>query len=224
VSGIDGSLRLLGLPDLAELAAWSHTTGTYPLLEDFSMSAGGRHVARVVAPEAGSHTVQVSDLDGNVALSLSGENDNVPRLSPDGSGVAVPLFVVGEGKDRCQLVYRTQLYDDGVLVATVPGFPLVWLDDDRLLVNGGLERDTTIYDSRGEPRPGPALPVFHDASYVRYQEGSPRELHVSQQPSAIHSLVSGEKLWSCDVGTTLTSDVYVLRSLKTQVALERVRR
>jgi hypothetical protein len=223
VAGIDGSLRLLSLPDLAQLAVWPHTTGTYPLLEEFSLSAGGRHVARVVAHEAGSRTVQVSDLDGNVTLSLSAENDDVPRLSPDGSGVAVPLFVPGEAKDRCHRAYRTQLYDDGMLVATIPGFPLAWLDDDRLLVNGDLERDTTIYDSSGEPRPGPALPVFRDGSHVRYQDGSPPQLHVPQQPSAIHSLVSGEKLWSCNADTTLTSTRYLLRKTKTQVVLERLR-
>jgi hypothetical protein len=226
--GHSGALRVLQLPELTELAAWDYGSGNFPRLNDFSMSPGGRHVARVIEHEDGWFTKEVSDLEGRVSLTLRARNHDPPRLSPDGSGVAAPTIL--DGRD-CYLTYGTDLYDDGALVAKVRGYPLLWIDDDRLLVGRATDtEETLIYGARGKPQPAPPLPGFV-LSQLFWGRLLPRVVSATEvqcESGPLYSLVTGQELWSCsDLGAafaTPTSGDYVVRDLGLQLALERIRR
>ncbi len=104
------------------------------------------------------------------------------RLSPNGSRVAAPT-----GSAQTQNT-TTDVYENGVLISAMPGYPLAWIDEERLLVlryNAGAQ----VYDVQGVPA-GPALPHF---TKVRVMPNG--ELY-SQRHNAIYSLTTGRETWA----------------------------
>ena len=174
-------------------------TGTYPT--DFILSGSGNVLgqilftpsgtSRVVLPTAGGAPIW-SDIfngtsTGSKPLTPAGPS---MQLSPNGS-----LIAAADGP-RSNTV-GTKIYKNGVLVTAVPGWPVVWLDDGRLLVESYtlsslyyLYAGSTIYDSSGTKLVTPILPESVYAQPV----GS--DQIYSSYTNSIYSLTSGTVTWT----------------------------
>ncbi|MEO8902310.1 MAG: hypothetical protein ABI488_10425 [Polyangiaceae bacterium] len=149
-----GHVHVFSLPDGID-------RHTFENVSAFSIASGGTRIVVV-----GSGQARVLSLDGtqqDLSVPVNGMATNflgMPNtpLSPDGT-----LFAVPDG-DYTSFV-ATRIYKNGVLVTAVPGAPIQWLDDSRLLARAFTRavaeyQYTTamIYDSTGELI-SPALPL-----------------------------------------------------------------
>jgi hypothetical protein len=112
------------------------------------------------------------------------------RLSPDGTLVATP--------DAGQVGgVSTVIVKNGVVTASVPGWPAGWIDDARLLANtyqpariGWTFRSAAVFSSTGQLIPSPTLPFLINPEPV-----APESLYGPDQ-NRIYSLTTGSEIWS----------------------------
>jgi hypothetical protein len=194
----DRSLRVYSLPDRSEIKTWPGSFNDINFFFGFSMSAQGNRFARLFYENDNpdNQMLVVGDLDGNKTLELFKElpafepwSENPPRLSFTGARVAVWIgpywFEVGAKG-------ASKIYENGALLNTLPGRPLAWFDDDRLLVS--LDGAFRVYDSSGNLQPTPYVKAADKGNVVNVVSAT--EIY-SQNFGAIYSLTSGDELWDC---------------------------
>ncbi|NYF92049.1 putative Ig domain-containing protein [Tunturiibacter empetritectus] len=133
---------------------------TTPFLSDFSLSGSGTALGQYLGTPNGSNTVytrQVTPLSGSPII----WSDNPPSdldsgnsaifLSPDGTLVAVSTGAESSTS-------TTSIYKNGTLAATVNGYVVGWIDNNRVLVN------TFGTDIRPETLPPYTGTVIYDAT------------------------------------------------------------
>jgi hypothetical protein len=192
----DSTLNIFSLPSGALSFSFPYT---FPGLTDFTLSASGTALGRVLPVSgSGSHTREVTPLTGS-PVTWSDSVGNFPlntihiHLSPNGTLVAVSADGNPPGPDSI-----TNIYKDGVLTGTVPGFAVGWIDDGRLLVNnyvvvrpsGQTFTGCTIYDGSGVKVATAALPELRD-----FQTVTP-DLIYSAGNNAIYSVTTGKAVWT----------------------------
>jgi hypothetical protein len=187
-----------------------NTQPSAPIPLDFTLSASGTTVgqmtfvaqpswvrARFATPLSGSPEIW-SDTDG-----AFGYLDSLNRvlLSPDGSLIGVADNILGD--------WHTSIIQNGTLAATVPGYALAWLDNQRILVSeytntssppGEPPGNTTvtyvgssIYSATGSLLASPPLPemdLFPDMQPI----GSD-EIYDPKQ-NTVYSLTTGQPVWT----------------------------
>ena len=185
----DAALKIFGLPDRSEL----RSVASPPSVNDVTFSALGNRFAYTASFPA-SQTV--TDLAGNVSFTRSGGQDTRLALSPDGSRVAAPSGTPNAATTT------TNIYENGTLIDAFAGYALLWLDQDRLLVNTVSESNNPnnpggarIYAVPGGFQPGPRLPSL---DYADPRMVSSTEVYAEPRDNAVYSLSTGERLWSCD--------------------------
>ena len=183
----NNSLTIWSLPDRT-----SSLTHSSPLpIYDLSLSALGNRFSYVNAKEQKRY---VEDLAGNVSLTLSDTETSGIQLSPDGSRVAVRIG------GPAIIASTTRLYEDGTLIDAFAGGPVLWLDQDHLLVNAfdfspDFQDGGRIYAIPGGLQPGPQLDFFLDNDVAML---SPTEIYSGHSHNSVYSLSTGELLWSGD--------------------------
>ena len=159
----DRSLNIYSLPAGTLTNTFPYTYNPVlgsPTLFDFNLSGSGTAVGQLIGTYNGlyfDYTRQVTPLSGSPVLwsdhPASGPyNANTPLLlSPDGTLIATSA---GDYSSTS----TASIYKNGVLAATVNGFAVGWIDNNRLLVNtfvtnaaSGLTTYTgaVIYDAAG---------------------------------------------------------------------------
>ncbi|HKY36841.1 MAG TPA: hypothetical protein VJN18_12925 [Polyangiaceae bacterium] len=182
----DAALKIFNLPDRSEIRSLSYP----PSVENVSVSALGNRFSYTTG---GAQTVV--DLAGNVSFTRSGGADTKLALSPDGSRVAAPSGTPNVAATT------TNIYENGTLIDALTGYPLLWLDQDHLLVdtvgefnNPNKPGGARIYAIPGGFQPGPRLPGL---GYLDPQMVSSTEIY-AEYHNSVYSLTTGERLWSCD--------------------------
>lgn len=164
----DRTLNVYSLPSgsLTYSIPYQFSVGT-PDLFDFSLSGSGTVLGQILGTQSvltsgWTYTRQVSPTtaSGTIIWSDSPPDTNdAINLSPDGtliavsSGPAIPSST-------------TNIYKNGLLVNTVSGFAVGWIDDNQLLVNNYVIRypyssvfsNCSIYDATGALQAGCSLP------------------------------------------------------------------
>jgi hypothetical protein len=211
--GPDRSLRVYALPSLSEVKVWPYaltytpSTGGYAGFA-FSMSARGSHFGhnvRTATPLYSSNTyartVRTVGAEQPV-LSLNYGFEPLV-LSPSGARVAA---ATGANYSASTVA---NIYDAGVLVSAVDGYPLAWLDENRLLVNrfdaNGRTLGGEIYDVGGTLQGSPPLPALG-----RVQVLSGDRIY-SPELNTIYSTTTGAALWAGTEGAggAIAADVVV---------------
>ena len=136
----DRSLRVVRVADGTILHTWPYRWSDYPdLFFDFAFARQGLVLCHMKGLWQGLWTGQriYTTVTGTTSPSYgpafyggSGPEvlvDQLPRLSPSGAHAAFRT-------SASLLSSTTQIYTNGILAGAVPGNPLLWLDDDRLLV------------------------------------------------------------------------------------------
>jgi hypothetical protein len=200
-----GVLNFYSLPSGNVIKSYSYPNG---YLSYFNLSGSGTTIAqetfqnststyvREVSPITGS-PVTWSDATVNRFLFTFGAAPTVV-LSPDGTLIGVATFTAVIG----QVNYSTNLLHNGTLVTAVPGFPIGWIDDARILVNqysptGDLTVGYTgaaIYNSAGVKLSTPALPELKSLQTVT------ADSVYDPSHNAIYSLTTGQPIWTGSFG------------------------
>jgi hypothetical protein len=179
----DRSVKVFALPELTQLKVWPYEwmDGNPDVFLDFSMSSNGARFGHVVGTSP--HTHRVLDLDDNVSLMVTSDSAQPPRLSADGTLVAVAAAGYT----------ASNLYQGGTLFGVVPGEAAAWVDDQHLLVHARDEMNRVrarIYDTQGNLQPGFDLPELGEVTVI-----STAAVY-SEQYNAIYSLATGDTLFS----------------------------
>jgi hypothetical protein len=192
------TLNVYSLPSGALIDSWFYAAcASGACLFDFALSASGTALGQVTGtfnPTTGwACTRQVTALTGGPVLwsdRLSGGFagcDGLPiRLSPDGTEVAV-----SNGRNA---VSGTNIYKNGTLLTTVPGWVVGWLDNSRIFVDIYTApyndfAGNAIYSTSGVKMAALAMPEFNSFDVV-----SP-DLIYDPQSNGIYSTVTGVVTW-----------------------------
>ncbi|WP_437730512.1 hypothetical protein [Sorangium sp. So ce1335] len=203
----DRFLRILSLPDGAEVA--SLATGAS--LFDFSLSSSGTTLGRTYLRNVSPSTNDrfVSDVSGaTVFYQDTGPSQPVPVISPGGHHF---LLTDETPENGCGF---TQFYEDGMLVNAVPGCAVGWIDDTRALIQTYTRASSTapwqyqasiIHDELGNPIATPPLPRI---SLTR-KNSSPFEYDqtygiVPVSPTAVHAGFE-HAIYDIETGATLAT-------------------
>lgn len=192
----DRTLKIFALPAATEIASWPYSYPNYPIPFDISLSGSGQVFGRVLGSFSGGPWQvdrEVTSVTGSPLwadhLSLSLPSTQI-RLSPDGASVGVA------NSDPTSTT-ATNIYKNGVLATAVMGWPVGWLDDNRLLVNRyELARFADIYagavivDGTGQPLSSlPTLPALSEIQTLT------PDIIYSPERNAILSLITSGTLW-----------------------------
>jgi hypothetical protein len=168
---LSGSGTLLG----QNLGVWNATTGPWTDTRQVSPTTGG------------------AILWSDSQLSANGyEGSDDIRLSPDGT-----LFAVSSG--ALTSIATTSIYKNGVLVKTVTGSSVGWIDNNQLLVNSyngsglhiiDLYSGASIYDATGTLSSSPTLPEIDQMQSINSTS------FYDPSKNEIFSLPSGNILYS----------------------------
>jgi hypothetical protein len=136
------------------------------------------------------------------------------RISPDGTLIAA-------ASGRLSNTVGTNIYKNGVLVTAVPGWPLAWLDDNRLLVKSyapfsNIYASSTVYDSSGAQLTTPAIPEL-----VYAQPAGSDQIYTSDKNS-VFSLATGSVTWTGGLPSTAgaVAGQYVIFAQGSKVVLD----
>jgi hypothetical protein len=200
-----GVLNFYSLPSGNVIKSYSYANG---YLSNFNLAVSGTTIAqetyqnstttyvREVTPITGSPVIW-SDTSMNPFLYPIAAPTVV--LSPDGTLIGVAnLTVVGAGT----ISYSTNILHNGSLVSAVPGFPIGWIDNGRILVNqysptGDLIVGYTgaaIYSPAGVNLATPALPELKSLETVT------ADSVYDPSHNAIYSLTTGQPVWTGSFG------------------------
>jgi hypothetical protein len=201
-------VNIYSLPSGSLLYSWPYTPSgsLYSLPLGISLSGSGTvlGVNTVYAPIPGNFTQTAAVATGGAPLFSSNfisQGSSTPplRISPDGTQIATSTWgnpdVVQQTAD-----YETNIVRNSVVVPFVPGWPVGWIDDTHLLVNGyvqdtvvsGTQGDyagCTIYDLSGTPTGTCALPEV-----LGFQVLNSDTLYVLNQPAMV-SVSTGAVSW-----------------------------
>ncbi|WP_263384891.1 Ig domain-containing protein [Granulicella arctica] len=210
----DRTLNIYSLPDGTLTKSFPYQfvdTPPTPFLFDFTLSGSGTALGQLLGTYNGlyfDYTRQVTPLAGTPIIwsdhPASGvyEGSEAMFLSPDGTLVAAST---GDYSATSQ----TSIYKNGALVATVNGFIVGWIDNNRLLVNNftgnngnGTLASTgaAIFDATGNQLANlPTLPQLappQNSGYLGgFQTVSPNEIY-SPVTYSIYSLSTGALVWT----------------------------
>jgi hypothetical protein len=206
-------LRLLALPGAAETLSMFYdelgerTPSDFAISADATLSAEGQDCCEQRIVHLPTKTRLYDFFSYTTVL---------PRIAPSGSLVALPYHGV-EYPDSISETRRrrpaARIYRDGVLEGTADGFPLLWLDDERLLVqrhdrDGGFI-ETSVCGPDGTVLDTLPLPEVAFAALV---PGHPEWLF-SGSNAAIYDLETGDVLWASAIDepswATLANDYVV---------------
>lgn len=184
------TVKIYSLPSGSEIE-----TLTYPWYVYYiALSASGQHIA-AVTHERLSDRREVSAVGTGGAVLFSDTGKEPPlKLSPTGL-IAAPNFFPNPFQ-----ALTTNIYQGNSLTGAVGGYPVVWLDDTRLLAhryNATSENGTPIYSDSVIVGPTGAVsqtlvftPPFTDADPVDGQN-----IYVPEH-NIILSLTTGQTVWS----------------------------
>jgi hypothetical protein len=225
-------LRLLSLPEASETMLFAYDWGfpTSPVRAsptEFALAAGGTHVAEFLSfgtTSGGRHTVMDLRTTG-VVLDRTSYADVPARIAAAGSLVAVP-DAESAGDPVSETVRPSptfRVYRDGVLVGTRDGFPLVWLDDERLLVQrhdaAGALLATVICAPDGIVLETVPLP---EIGYVSLVPSLPGKV-LSGLDGTIYDVATGAAVWASSVAgieQAVAAGGYVLSLTGSQIIAE----
>ena len=161
----DRTLVVVSLAGGLEMRRWpsAYPAAGSPTLWSFALASGGGRLARTVC-------CQREGWDGTFVNQLPSGNDDFaePLKTPGLRSVIAPtepILALAEDSE-CT---TTRVFRSGVLVTAVPGCPVVWLDDGRLLVqrsvfnNGTYTITSAIHDGSGRVLATPVLPLMDSA-------------------------------------------------------------
>lgn len=220
----DRTLNIYSLPGGAAANTFPYTfnegSSATPFLLDFVMSGSGNEVGQLLATYNGTYfnyTREVTPPSGTpVVWSDTPLSGPVPMnaaicLSPDGTLIAASTpvtFSTGYSSSA-----TTTLYKNGTLVATVNGFAVGWIDNNRVLVNTfsstGAYASTVIYDATGTllttltalPQLAPGVNPNFPSGFITVDSNS----IYSPYTYSIYSLTTGAVTWSESLPTPGTA-------------------
>jgi hypothetical protein len=193
--GTDESLVVFDTRDRSELKRWPYLHSndlSEPRFLDFTMSSDGEHFAHHDVQTVGpaptgefttTFTTRVRDLDDNVSLTVTSKLNTLLRLSSSGARAAI---ATSEGTGG-----ETEIYEGSELVNLLPGSPLAWLDDERVLMAGS--DGVRVFRYRGGLDSSIELPPLSGVSVA-----TSTEVYAST-PNAVYSVTDGSELWSCSL-------------------------
>jgi hypothetical protein len=177
-------------------------TGSFPYsfppnsLDDFSLSGSGSILGQVVGTSNGFLRTVGPTAGGTAIWSDTPAHNQPIRLSPDGTIIAVSSGPPAVGT-------TTNIYKNGMLVTTVPGWVVGWLDNNRFLVNSYVlvsgappYAGAVIYDATGAQVATSALPELS-----RLQPVGSDQIYAPAQ-NTIFSLSSGQPVWTATTSST----------------------
>jgi hypothetical protein len=224
--------RLLALPDLTETLVFDYGWGSTPTdlrrsPTDFALAAGGARSTEFLefdTTPGGRHTVVDLETTEEVLEQVAYGAQVVGRIAPAGSLVAVTDGVYGgwiTETDRPDPTMR--IYLDDVLVGARDGFPLVWLDDGRLLVQrhdaDGDLIETVVCGPDGTVLETVPLPMV---GYVSLVPSLPGRI-LSGLDATIYDLATGAPVWTSSVPgveRAVVAGGHVLSLTPTQIVAE----
>jgi len=210
----DRTLNIYSLPGGAVTNSFPYTfqdSPPVPFLFDFVMSQSGNALAQLLGTYNGlyfNYTREVTPLSGSPII----WTDNPPAgpppdnaaifLSPHGTLIAESTPVISSGGYPSPVT--TSIYKNGTLVATVNGFVVGWIDNDRVLVNtfssAGSYTGAVIYDATGTllatlnalPQMAPNVNPNEPSGFLTVDSNS----IYSPYTYSIYSLTTGAATWS----------------------------
>lgn len=205
-SALDQSLRVFSLPSGNVLADWPYVYATPPVPLDISLSGSGTVLGQVLEGSTGTDMRQVSGISPSSAVIWSDSGvgqqkfDQI-RLSPDGTLIAPATGPFGDKTSGANII------KNGTLVTAVLGWPLGWLDNNRLIVNTydrtnaqlGVNpyQGAVIYDATGKQLATSAIPELHEIQPLT------ADTIYSPELNTIYSVSSGAAIWSSGYNPTL---------------------
>ncbi len=196
----DWSLNVYSLPSNAALAHWPYTLTappTTPVPVDIALSGSGTVLAqlltnsRQVSGITPASNVIWSDTQGSETFDLEAQ----VRLSPDGTLIAAETGtgVVSDGAN---------ILKNGVLTTAVNGWPVGWLDDNRLMTNiydpnaphtdASPYRHAAIYDATGAVVATSPIVELHE-----FQALAADSIY-SDEKNSIFAVSTGDVTWTSD--------------------------
>lgn len=199
------SLKVFSLPSGTEVNSWPYSYPNYPIPFDVSLSGSGQFFGKVLGT-FGTFTESwtfsrdvVAVADGALVWSDSvpaADDSNMTnffsvRLSPDATHIAV----ADEGRTPTN---GTKIFKNGVLETAVSGWPVGWIDNNRVLVNkysagrfGDIHYEGShVLDSTGHELATPALPELWE-----FQTLNSDRIY-SPEVNSIFSLSDGDSIWT----------------------------
>jgi hypothetical protein len=165
------------------------STFTPPLPASVTMSASANDLGEMFSsPTAAGCLAQVISVPSGATILCS--DFPIVQLSPDGTLTAATYTNGGNSSPL------TNVYKNGTLVTTLPGFAPGWLSNDQLLVddydNNLVASGTTIYDASGNQVSTPPLVTIGPFQLV---PGSSTLLYDTAN-NTIASLTTGSTTWA----------------------------
>ncbi|MGH8218713.1 MAG: hypothetical protein ACREUT_09140 [Steroidobacteraceae bacterium] len=194
------SLGIFSPPSTAPVYTWPYSTPA--TLADFSLSSSGTVLGQVVntgfgwSLQAGAPTGASPTFSTSNASSCKG---GPPPLRISSSGTNFATSTASNPQGLCAI--GTDIYQGDTLAAAVSGFPVGWIDDGHLLVNGYSTYDPatgkggtyiacTLYDPSGQSVGACMLPEV-----LQFQSVSPDSLYAINLNSVV-SVSTDEVTWS----------------------------
>jgi hypothetical protein len=217
----DGSnLNIYSIPSLT-------VAESLPEPSSFALSASGTALGQVL-----TNSREVTGITGSpIIWSDTGVTEPI-FLSPDGTLIAVANQDLIDGTAALEV---TNIYKNGTLTASVPGYPAGWIDDDRLLVlNLGEDQEfltigyfgSWIYDASGNllasfnyTQLAQVGDLLNDTyQFTNLEFPTPSSMY-SPETNAIYSFTTGFPIWQepGELGTATAS--YVVCTLGHQVVV-----
>jgi hypothetical protein len=199
----DRTLTVYSLPSGTTTISFPYSfssSGSYPL--DFSLSGSGNVLGQILFTSSGISR-SVSATTGGTPIRSDVFNPGSQtattaigslQISPDGT-----LIAAADGP--LSNTVGTAIYKNGVQVTAVPGWPLAWLDDSRLLVKSyapftNSYGGSAVYDSSGAQLATPAIPEL-----VYAQPAGGGQIY-SPDKNSIFSLATGSVTWTGGIPST----------------------
>jgi hypothetical protein len=194
----DRTIKVFSLPAGVEVGSFPDSASNPPYPIDLVLSGSGTVLGTFMSRMVNTAHSQrnVSTITGS--LIWFDTTDGLPlstpiRLSPNGSLVAVPDQPVGQ-------TTSTSILLNGAPYSAVAGWPIGWIDDDRLLVVNRYRFDpqvsslpffdgVTIVNAAGRPSGSPQLPELRDLQPVG------ADFIYSAPTNQVYSLVTGQAVW-----------------------------
>ena len=227
----DRTLNFYSLPSENVISSFPYTiyaTSSSTYLFDFTLAASGATIGQETLTGEGAYitslgTRRVTTIHGGSVIWSDNETNGDGTidpilLSPDGTLIAVTT-------DAPSPTSVTNIFQNGTLVTAVAGYPVGWIDNNRLLVDQytaygqGFQRYSgcTIYSAAGVPGATPSLPVLKSIQTVN------SDSVYDPSHNAIYSLTTGQPIWTASFpgsGVGAVSGAYVVYESGHSVVVE----
>jgi hypothetical protein len=192
----DQPLNLYSLPSGTLIKTFPNQAGTGSERIAFSMSVSGALVGQVY--KASQNIATIGPNDGSVSFTAPAYSDP-PRFSPDDTLTAITPVPASSNPTT------TNIYRSGVLVNAFKGWPIGWLDNNRMLVVNYQDtgrvplpyKDTTIVDITGTVLATSPIPQIS-----RFQTVGTDQIYVPSTNS-IYSVTTGQTIWTATTPSTM---------------------